>query len=70
VTPKDPFRTLDDPEPGKGPITEAWIQSLSAREISGDRIVTPGWRQPPGRPNPWRRFWAWALLGVTWEKME
>ena len=26
-----------------------------------------GWWVMPQSPNPWQRFWAWALLGLKWE---
>jgi len=36
-----------------------------------DGLRTQGWRVklPIGRPNLWRRFWYWALLGWKWEKV-
>ncbi len=37
------------------------------------RIVAPGKmvvELPDPRPNWWRRFWWWALLGCKWEVIE
>jgi hypothetical protein len=62
--PKDnPFRTLDDPEPRGIPAQEPdWMPPSGAcwmlRTIANER------------PNAWRRFWAWALTGCKWERIE
>jgi hypothetical protein len=73
---KDKFRTLDDPDPVD-------IRGFSVKDVNADvtagRIVAgafyadglrTGYSQtcvPVGRPNLWRRFWWWFLLGVRWE---
>ena len=50
-----------------------------APTITTGKIVASGisqsivpwiWRQPQSPPNLWRRFWAWALLGWHYEKIE
>lgn len=68
------FRTLDD-RPAAPPLAGA----ITADKITeGSITIHPpaGWapqyvwylRIAPERPNAWRRFWAWFLLGATWEK--
>ena len=56
--PKDKFRTLDDApwawQPPPMPRAPCWMLRTVADE----------------RPNAWRRFWAWALLGRRWERIE
>jgi hypothetical protein len=76
---KDPFRTLDDPEPA---VTSSALDpqsikksQIQAGSISSGAYYADGLRAgvcrmelPAGRPNWWRRFWAWALLGWKWEQ--
>jgi hypothetical protein len=61
--PKDKFRTLDDPMPKEElRVTAAGELRFVARWML--RTVAPE------RPNAWRRFWAWALTGCRWERIE
>lgn len=73
----DPFRTLDDPDPvpERQPEAAAIVRDpelsfhapyQSVLRINGEFLVH--FRR--FRPGAWRRFWAWALLGWTWEKVE
>ncbi len=39
----------------------------SRLRVHNDVIVVEG---PRLRPNAWRRFWYWALLGWKWESIE
>jgi len=47
------------------------IGQIQAGTITGYSARIPEWymRIPAGRPNWWRRFWAWALLGASWERL-
>ncbi len=76
---KNKFRTLDDPAPldftgfsvndvdiSKNPITAGRIVA-GAFYADGLRTGYSQTRVPIGRPNVWRRFWWWFLLGVRWE---
>jgi hypothetical protein len=75
---KDPFRTLDDPEPPKLPdLTDFASMSVRADRITSGIIIADSvtgirsagyWVLPDKRPNWWRRFWAWALLGWKWKQ--
>ena len=61
------FRTLDDPElpPSVGPYP---VQPLPA-ERQQWKIPAGHWRSDLSRrPNAWRRFWTWALLGWRWHQ--
>ena len=53
---KDPFRTLDDPEPAPSrPAPEPSVRALGY------------WRLPAKRPGRLRRFVVWVLLGWKWK---
>lgn len=55
------FRTLDDPPAGPYPVTPHHDYKQTYRMPAGH------WRVDLShRPNAWRRFWAWALLGYRW----
>jgi hypothetical protein len=66
---KDPFRTLDDPEPAGSPIAAG---SIPSGAIYADGIRTERkWRLRFRRaPNLWHRFWCRVLLGARWEKAD
>lgn len=58
------MRTLDDPEPKID-----WSPILAPQELRADALRIGGdWVLRPARPNVWRRFWMWALLGWKWER--
>jgi hypothetical protein len=67
--PRDQFRTLDDP-----PERAAEAAPPAGPYPIPKRMDDPRWQLPVGywrvdlrkRPGPWRRFWAWVLLGYRW----
>ena len=70
---KDPFRTLDDPEPVQ--LTAASIaDATAAGAIAADTIIGPQWFQVGGlriplhRPGRLRRLIVWLLLGWRWSE--
>ena len=68
-TVEEQFRTLGDPVPA---------QRIKANSVPAPEptIRSMDWKPPLGhwnpdlhrRPNAWRRFWAWFLLGWRWER--
>jgi hypothetical protein len=77
---KDPFRTLDDPEPpavtssalDPQSIKKSQIQagSISSGAYYADGLRAGIWRMklPAGRPSWLRRLFVWLLLGWKWEQ--
>lgn len=65
---KDPFRTLDDPDPVR---IEGLTAGLGAGTVATGSITVPRpslgyWRAPAGRPGWLRRLIVWLLLGWRW----
>lgn len=57
-------------------MSHEWMR-ITAEGRTGVFTTAPrGWLHVAGvgmiesRPNWWRRFWAWALLGWRWEEKE
>ena len=67
---RDPFRTLDDPDPA--PVREAPAEP--AEQIVPESARVPQWlvlgelRVPVKRPGWFRRLVVWLLLGWRWQK--
>jgi hypothetical protein len=75
------MRTLDDPEPKIPTITADMIQSLPGVVTGSYNLGPPAlsrvyiapdirFHSTAPRPNAWRRFWTWALLGWKWERLK
>jgi len=65
---KDPFRTLDDPEPAAAPIApEAGPIEAAPRSVLwiNGRLL----EMPRPRPGAWYRFWTRVLLGWKWQNL-
>ena len=71
---KDPFRTLDDPDPRPAEIP---VDGITAEQIqAGSPLVVARtlrdlgfWDLPAGRPSWLRRFIVWLLLGWKWKRI-
>jgi hypothetical protein len=63
---RDPFRTLDDPDPPPriASESEAEFRKHAAGLPKFEQAV--GYWMLPKTPNVWQRFWARALLGIRW----
>ena len=60
------MRCLDDPPPSVGPYP---VQPLPAEQLHLHRLPVGFWKSDlTRRPNAWRRFWTWALLGWRWHQ--
>ena len=42
---------------------------INQKWSEGSDLSTMTIESPLERPNPWRRFWYWALLGWKWEAL-
>jgi hypothetical protein len=60
---KDPFRTLDDPDP-----VQITAEPIAAGSITGPRPWLGYWRAPAGRPGWLRRLIVWFLFGWRWSE--
>lgn len=59
------FRTLDELPPSAGPYP---VQPLPMQPQLY-RLPAGFWKSDLSRrPNAWRRFWTWALLGWRWHQ--
>lgn len=70
---KDPFRTLDDPDPEPDPRPEPPLFSVKSDQIQAVSIgrnlgLCDGgyWVLPAKRPSWLRRLIVWLLLGWKW----
>lgn len=52
-----------------GPYGEMLFVESPPRDQWQMRLNTHFTVTQPTRPNAWWRFWQWALLGWTWEKL-
>ena len=67
--PHDPFRCLDDPAVTAGKIAPRELLPGGRLIPAGEQYWMLEWPSER-RPNWFRRFWAWALLGGRWKRVD